>query len=84
MTALVAQLGEQRDDAGVVGRAFAGEGDAAGDVAPSLDEVDGEAALVDGAGLAHVVVVQSDEVGPFAADVGEQHLVADEPGRGRR
>ena len=84
MTALLAQLGEQRGDAGIVGRALAGEGDAPGDVAPPLDEVDGEAALVDRAGLAHVVVVQSDEVGPFAADVGEEHLVADEPGRRRR
>ncbi len=83
VTALLAQLGEQRDDAGVVGRALAGEGDAAGDVAPSLDEVDGEAALVDGAGLADVVVVQPDEVGPLAADVGEQHLVTDEAGRRR-
>ena len=80
-SALLAQLGEQRGDASVVDRPVAGERDAAGDMAPSLDQVDGEAALVDGAGLADVVVVQPDEVGPLAGDVGEQHLVADEAGR---
>ena len=35
-------------------------------------------ALIDRAGLADLVVVQPDEVGPLAADVGEQHFVADE------
>ena len=50
----------------------------AGDVTSTLDQVEGQPALLDGAGLAHVVVVQPDEVGVLARDVGQQDLVADE------
>ena len=52
-------------------------------VAPALDEIDAERLLVDRAGLADVGVVEPDEVGAFARDVGEQHLVADESRRRR-
>ena len=49
----------------------------------TLDQIDRQSALLDRAGLADVVVVEPDEVGLLAGDVGEQHLVADQL-RGRR
>ena len=80
---LVAQLGEERSDPGVIDGALAGERDAACHVSTAFDQIDGQSPLLDGAGLADVVVVQSDEVGLLAGHVGEQDLVADEGGRRR-
>jgi hypothetical protein len=79
MAALLSEMSEQRRQPGVVDCSVAGQLDAAADVSPSLDEVDRQPALVDGSGLADVGVVEPDEVGALAGDVGEQHLVADEP-----
>ena len=52
-------------------------------MALAFDQVDSERALVDGAGLADLGVVEPDEIGAFAGDVGEQYLVAGQ-GRGGR
>ncbi len=76
--ALLAELAEQRGEADVVDAAIARQPDAAARVALAFDEIDRERLLVDGARLADVGVVEPDEVGAFARDVGEQHLVADE------
>jgi hypothetical protein len=76
-------LGEQRGEAGIVDAAIAREPDAAAGVTLPLDEIDGERALVDGAGLTDLGVVEPDEVGAFTRHVGEQHLVAGERARCR-
>ena len=76
-------MDEQGRQAGAVDRLDAGEPDSATDVTSPLDQVDGQCALVDAAGLADVAVVEADEVGAFTGHVGEQYLVADERCRRR-
>ena len=51
---------------------------------PMLDAIDAQASLVDGSRLAHLAVVQADEVGALAGEVGEHDLTSDQRAARRR
>jgi hypothetical protein len=71
-----AQLGHEPRQPGAVGGRIAAERQRPAGVAASVDQVEGDGALFDTAGLAHAAAREADEVGALAGERAGEHLAA--------